>query len=176
MSQLNKGAWLLIFSLFTGPSVQQGKRITIDHFKHEPVEIVSIKQSGTLLQIGDSIKTVPDWPTTIEITIKNVSPEPVSYIEVSLYSVGPGDKDTTFYSNYIYGSRAGGARLLQPGETTTLTRDKVSGDLNGTEPAKVLIQRVMWNNDDSRMWSGGKLLRKNPTTKQYEKEGEAVAH
>lgn len=99
---------VLMFVLFSTVSGQQGhtKTLTVGHFKHEPVEVVSTKLCGATVTPRTAFTIGDDWTKDLEITIKNVSEQPVSYVNVLLYT--PADEGSNqMISNSDYGLAAG---------------------------------------------------------------------
>ncbi|MGI8734822.1 MAG: hypothetical protein ACR2LM_16130 [Pyrinomonadaceae bacterium] len=157
---------VLMFVLFSTVSGQQGhtKTLTVGHFKNEPVEVVSIKLCGATVTPGTAFTIGDDWTKDLEITIKNVSEQPVSYVNVLLYTpADEGSNQMISNSDYEFGSRPdfdGPVSLLQPNETAKLVHRFTHGNTRHPQPAQILFQQVFWNNDKWLMWDAGKLMRR----------------
>lgn len=157
-------AFLLLLTPCLAVSAQQ-RKITINHFKDEPVEIVSVKLDGLAIQPDRSFQTSAGWTGRLEIKIKNVSEYPVSSVEVSLSIESRSEQHkAATNSNYYFGNLPCGDKieLLQPGQTATLKHAGTFGDANYSGVAELALQSVVWNNDDSLIWTGGRILRRRP--------------
>ena len=146
-------------------SPQEVKSLTIGHFKDEPVEVVSVKLRGKSLSLavgGDVFAPTEDWTEHLEIAIKNVTEQPVSYVRVDLLTLAPaGSKDSISNSEFTFGNHpdSGDAPVfLQPDQTATLVHRGTHGTPADPRPAQILIQDVFWNNDNKVMWNAGKLV------------------
>lgn len=157
---------VLMFVMSVTVSAQQGptKTLTVGHLKNEPVEVVSIKLGGVTVTTGTPFTVGDDWTKDLEITIKNVSEQPVSYVSVLLYTpADEGSRQMISNSHYELGSRPdsdGPASFLQPNETAKLVHRFTHGNLRHPRPAQILFQQVFWNNDKWLMWETGKLKRR----------------
>ena len=49
-----------------------------------PVEIISVKLNGKEVRPGEKVKGDDDWLRGLTFTLKNISPQPVAYVEVAL--------------------------------------------------------------------------------------------
>ena len=147
-------------------AVAQSRRISIDHFKDEPVEIVSMTLGGVTLQPGDHINSDPTWPSRLEITVKNVTDKPISKVQILMFTPVESEQTTPF-AVYYYFIRQQGA-FLQPNATVVLT--PATGPYTGAvsnDPATVTIQKVEWNSDKSYYWSAGQIMRRGADDKYY---------
>ena len=174
---VSSGCLILAWSLAVTRTDQEGasKSLTIGHFKDEPVEVVSIRLGGRTLVPGDLFTPTEGWTKGLEITIKNVSERPVSYVTVALLtSAPPGTSDSISSSEYRFGSHPDSdsePTFLQPQETARLAHEFTLGNATDPRPAQILIQTVFWDNDNSRMWGTGKILRrKSESEPVYERD------
>jgi hypothetical protein len=138
-------------------SQEQRKRITVDHFKNEPVEIVRIRIDGRTLTPNDNqIEATSDWPVKVEITVKNTSELPVSYILVeALEKEEDSILSVSAYKFGISAEKGLQSELLEPGKTavlkykytSALRPSRPSGSLTPSRPIIVHVVEVFWNND-----------------------------
>ena len=139
----------------------QQRTITISHVKDEPVEIVSMKLKDVSIQPNVSFQVADKWTEDLEITIKNVSDDAISFAELILVVYSRTEPDTAaFNAFYRFGTALESSVRLQPNETVVLSHFRTLGDLSAPGTARIMIQTVMWNGDDSEKWYGGKKLRR----------------
>ena len=77
-TRLLASLFLLLLALCSSVSAQQ-RTITISHVKDEPVEIVGLKLKEVSIQPEVSFQAAEGWTKDLEIKIKNVSDEPISF-------------------------------------------------------------------------------------------------
>ena len=141
-----------------------------------PIEILSITLNGNEIRPGEKIKGDENWIKGLAFKIKNISDQPISYLNVHLKF----QKPNVFVSAGIlyYGLNDGAIRRgplppsIQPGETKelVLTKEnyesflyvlgqaKVSSDF---ETAPFYIERVCFENQPDVIWQAGWLMRRN---------------
>ncbi|HZJ45861.1 MAG TPA: hypothetical protein VFD63_18955 [Pyrinomonadaceae bacterium] len=148
---------LLTFNL-QGPS----KVIKIIHWKDEPAEIVSVKLRGRTINPGDTISSYPNWPKELEITVKNVSEKPITFVSLFMLAMNDSRSDSISTTVYSFGSIPGGdgvVQYLQPNQTAVLTHQGTVGDVLDPHTAEISLDSVYWNNNKSVKWKTGRMYR-----------------
>ena len=159
-TRLLASLFLLLLALCSSVSAQQ-RTITISHVKDEPVEIVGLKLKEVSIQPEVSFQAAEGWTKDLEIKIKNVSDEPISFMELILVVDSRTKPDTAaFNAFYSFGAARESNVRLQPNDTVVLRHTQTLGDLSAPGTARIVMRTVMWNGDDSRKWYGGKILRR----------------
>jgi len=149
-----------LLALCSSVSAQQ-RTITISHVKDEPVEIVGLKLKEVSIQPEVSFQAAEGWTKDLEIKIKNVSDEPISFMELILVVDSRTEPDTAaFNAFYSFGAARESNVRLQPNDTVVLRHTQTLGDLSAPGNARIVMRTVMWNGDDSEKWYGGKRLRR----------------
>lgn len=143
-----------------------------------PVEILSIKLNGKVVQPGEKIQGDDDWLQGLSFTLKNISDQPIAYIDVGLRF--PRPKVIVVYS-LTYGvdfsrgepRRESSPAAIQPGETLdlALTKEKYPGFLRilalgeasrSFDTAPYFVERICFENEPDVIWEGGMLKRRDP--------------
>ena len=141
-----------------------------------PIEILSMTLNGNEIRPGEKIKGDENWLKGLTFKIKNISDQPISYLNVHLKFPMPNG----FVSATIlyYGLNDGDLRRgsptpsIQPGETKelvltkqnydsflfVLAQAKVSSDF---ETAPFYIERVCFENQPDVIWQAGWLMRRH---------------
>lgn len=145
-----------------------------------PVEIVSIKLNGKEIAPGEKIEGNDNWLQGIAFTVKNVSDQPIVYVNlgfkfslpngfvvVSVLNYGPDVSRGTPIS-------ASSPPAIQPGKTIelVLTKDRYKMFLHVLDQAKApssfdtapyFIETVAFANSPDIIWRHGYLQRRHPT-------------
>lgn len=141
----------------TGSSQTVSKRIELANFPNPPVEILSVKLGNKELDNEELFVPTPDWTSKLEVTVKNVSTRPVSFVAIYLYA--PGDTDdaeATFGTTLEFWAHDGVAPI-QPGENAKLKHTFTHGNILDSGPARIQVDKVEWENDPVNVWMGGKM-------------------
>jgi hypothetical protein len=142
-----------------------------------PVEIISVKLNGEDVRPGEKIKGDDDWLRGLTFTLKNISPQPIAYVEVALRFPQPRGFVTYLLSYGVDLSRgdhrgASSPPALQPGETVdlVLTKEKYPGFLRilalggaarSFDTAPYYIERVCFEGEPDIIWEAGMLKRRD---------------
>ncbi len=141
-----------------------------------PIEILSIILNGNEIRPGEKIKGDENWLKGLTFKIKNISDEPISYLNVHFAFQMPNGFVSA--SAMRYGINHGEIRRgppppsIQPGETKelvltkenydsflyVLAQAKVSSDF---DTAPFYIERVCFENQPDVIWRGGYLMRRH---------------
>jgi hypothetical protein len=145
------------------------KKLIIRSFKNPPVEIVSIKLNGRTLKSNDSFSPSSDWTSNLEVTVKNVSEQIVTGVEVSLYAEKVDAADVaTFNTDLTFGApRSFTPVFLPPDGMAVLSHTFTHGDIFDFDYASIVVQRVYTKNDNTFIWSAGRMLRRSPDGHSY---------
>jgi hypothetical protein len=142
-----------------------------------PIEIVSMTLNGKEVRPGEKIKGDKNWVKGLTFKIKNISDQPISYLNVHFEFPMPNG----FVSAAVlhYGAHSSHNPMtgppppsIKPGETKELVLKKENYDslLYVLEQAKVssdfdtapfYIERVCFENQPDIIWQGGWLKRRN---------------
>jgi len=115
---------LILATLLTYHLQDPSKVIKVIHWKDEPAEIVSVKLRGRTINPGDTISSYPNWSKDLEITIKNVSEKPITFVSLFIIAMNDTRSDSVSSTVYSFGSIPGGdgvVQYLQPNETAVLS-------------------------------------------------------
>ena len=143
-----------------------------------PVEIVSIKLNGKEILPGEKIEGNDNWLQGIVFTVKNVSDQPISYVNLGFKFPLPNGFVVVCVLNYGPDSSRGEVRrtssppVIQPGQTIdlVLTKDRykmlqhVLAQANAPssfDTAPYFIERVSFENQPDVIWHYGYLCRRN---------------
>jgi hypothetical protein len=166
---------LLTVVVCSGQTTSQ--KLSIRNAVNAPVEVVKVKINGGQLSPGDKIAPTLNWPSKLEVTVKNITEEPVSYVEVAVFS----DRDNTlgvraFNSFLTFGATKSYTPVfLQPNETVVLTHTFTAGDVFDFSEAQLELRSVYWNNDDSYFWHLGSKLRRRSDGDGYDIDRQPAA-
>jgi len=72
------------------PQEEVRKKLTVHHFKDEPLEILSIKLCGTELRLDKDMVSQDDLKELV-VTVNNISEKPISL--ATIFIVSASDKD-----------------------------------------------------------------------------------
>lgn len=140
-----------------------------------PIEILSITLNGNEIRPGEKIKGDENWIKGLTFKIKNISDQPISYLNVHFKFPMPNGfvSATALHYGINHGDRRGTAPpSIQPGETKelvltkqnydsvlfVLAQAKVSSDF---DTAPFYIERVCFENQPDVIWQAGWLMRRN---------------
>lgn len=143
-----------------------------------PIEIVSITLNGKEVRPGEKIKGDENWVKGLTFKIKNISDQPISYLNIHFefpMTNGIVSASIVYYGiNPTYGNPRSGPPppSIQPGETKelvltkglydsflyVLAQAKVSSDF---DTAPFYIERVCFENHPDIIWQGGWLKRRH---------------
>ena len=143
-----------------------------------PVEIVSIKLNGKDIAPGEKIQGDENWLTGISFTLKNISDQPISYVNVSFKFPLPNGFVSVGVLNYGVNTSHGEIRRnpspapIQPGQTQelVLTKDRWKSFLyvlaqanapRNFEIAPFYIERVCFEGQPDVIWQYGYLKRRH---------------
>ncbi len=143
-----------------------------------PVEIVSIDLNGKPIVPGGKIKGDDDWLRGISFTLKNVSDQPISYVNIGFKFPLPNGF-VVYGLPYGVDSPHGESRkqssppAIEPGQTIdlVLTKQQYQVFLNVLSQAKAprafdiaafYVQTVCFENQPDVIWEYGYLKRRNP--------------
>ena len=158
----------------------QTRTLAMNHFKDEPIEVVSVSLCGTTITPGEPFFATGDYAKDLTINIRNLSDQPVSMVSLALVVSGSSASDTVMNANYSFGARPSPTQpgtMLQPGATAVLMHEGTFGEVGTPKPARLLLTDVYFNSDDSYKWAGGRMRRKvegsDPLTYTNEPEPQA---
>ena len=141
-----------------------------------PIEILSITLNGNEIRPGEKIKGDENWLKGLTFKIKNISDQPISYLNV--HFTFPMPNGFVSASAVRYGINHGEILRgppppsIQPGKTKelvltkenydsflyVLAQAKVSSDF---DTAPFYIERVCFENQPDVIWRGGYLMRRH---------------
>jgi hypothetical protein len=158
----------LVVALFVAGQ-STSKKLTVVSFKSPPVEILRIKLNGKILKPNDSFTPTSDWTSNLEVTVKNVSEQPVSCVQVLLYSDKVDAAEVmTFNTDFTFGAPKSDVPVfIQPNETVVLSHTWTYGDIFDFSSASIVVQYVYWNNDETTYWGAGRILHKGQDGNYY---------
>ena len=145
-----------------------------------PVEIVSIKLNGKEIVPGEKIEGNDNWLQGIAFTVKNVSDQPIIYVNLGFKFPLPNGFVVVSVLNYGPDVSRGASRsassppVIQPGQTIdlVLTKDRykmfqhVLAQANAPssfDTAPYFIETVAFENQPDVIWQYGYLKRRNPS-------------
>lgn len=144
-----------------------------------PVEIVSIRLNGKDVLPGEKIKGNDNWLRGVSFTLKNISDQPITYVNIGFKFPLPNGFVVAAVLNhgidcYHGESRGPSPSAIQPGQTLDLVLTKQRYDSflhvlaqaeapSSFETAPYLVNRVCFENQPDVIWEGGFLKRRNPT-------------
>lgn len=156
-----------------------------------PVEIISVKLNGRDVRPGEKIKGDDDWLRGLTFTLKNISPQPIAYVEVALQFPRPGGFVAYILSYGVDLSRGDHRRessppAIRPGGTVdlVLAEEKYQGFLRvlargeaarSFDTAPYYIERVCFEGEPDVIWAGGRLKRRDPNQPTEFRGGERYA-
>lgn len=141
-----------------------------------PIEILSITLNGNEIRPGEKVKGDENWVKGLTIKIKNISDQPISYLNVHFKFPMPNGfvSATALYYGINHGDNRRGPSppSIQPGETKelvltkqnydsvrfVLAQAKVSSDF---DIAPFYIERVCFENQPDVIWQAGWLMRRH---------------
>jgi hypothetical protein len=143
-----------------------------------PVEIVSIKLNGKDIVPGEKIQGDENWLKGISFTLKNISDQPISYVNVSFKFPLPNGFVSVGVLNYGLNTSHGEIRRgplpapIQPGQTQelVLTKDRWTSFLHvlaqanaprDFETAPFYVERVCFEGQPDVIWQAGWLRRRH---------------
>jgi hypothetical protein len=143
-----------------------------------PVEILSIKLNGKIVQPGEKIQGDDEWLQGLSFTLKNISDKPIAYIDVGLRFPQPQGFVVYILAYGVDFSRGEQRResspaAIQPGETLdlALTKEKypmfqrilaLGGASRSFDTAPYFVDRICFENEPDVIWEGGMLKRRDP--------------
>ena len=144
-----------------------------------PVEIVSIRLNGKDVQPGEKIKGNDNWLRGVSFTLKNISDQPITYVNIGFKFPLPNgfvvvavlNSGIDCYHGEI--TRHPSPPAMQPGQTMdlVLTKERYDSFLyvlaqaeapSSFETAPYFVNRVCFENQPNVIWEGGFLKRRNP--------------
>ena len=145
-----------------------------------PVEIVSITLNGKEISPGEKIEGNDNWLQGIAFTVKNVSDQPVSYVNLGFKFPLPNGFVVVCVLNYGPDTSRGAVGrtpsqpVIQPGQTIdlVLTKDRykmfqhVLAQANAPssfDTAPYFIERVSFEDQPDIVWQHGYLCRRHPS-------------
>ena len=145
-----------------------------------PVEIASIKLNGKDIVPGQKFKGDDDWLKGISFTLKNVSDQPISYVNVGFKFPLPNGFVVVIGLTYGIDSSYGEIRRspspasIQPGQSVelVLTKQRWDSFLNvlaqanaprSFDTAPFYVERVSFEDQPDVIWQGGYLKRRHAT-------------
>ena len=141
-----------------------------------PIEILSITLNGNEIRPGEKIKGGENWVKGLTFKIKNISDQPISYLNVHFKFPMPNGfvSATALYYGLNHGDIRRGPLppSIQPGETKelvltkqdydsflyVLAQAKISSDF---DTAHFYIERVCFENQPDVIWQAGWLMRRH---------------
>ncbi len=138
------------------------KHIELANFPNPPVEILSVKLGNKLLDNEEKFVATADWTSKLEVTVKNVSERPVSFIEIFLYTPGDTDEAMAVFNAFLEFKSGNGVDAAPPGQNVKLKHRSAHGNILDSRPARIQINRVEWENDPVNVWLGGEMWIRSP--------------
>ena len=143
-----------------------------------PVEIVSIKLNGKDIAPGEKIQGDENWLKGIAFTLKNISDQPISYVNVAFKFPLPNGFVVVIVLNYGLNTALGEIRRqpvpapIQPGQTQELafTKERWDSFLNVLAKAKAprdfdtapfYVETVCFDGQPDVIWQLGYLRRRH---------------
>jgi len=146
------------------PQEEVRKKLTVHHFKDEPLEILSIKLRGTELRLDKDMVSQDDLKELV-VTVKNISEKPISL--ATIFIVSASDKDEVMPSTGLIFNPGKDGPMLQPDEVTTMKWRYSSGDASIGKEWQLQLDEVIWDHDASVKWSSGFMLERVEDGKYY---------
>lgn len=143
-----------------------------------PVEIVSISLNGKEIRPGEKIKGNGNWLRGISFRVKNISDQPLAYVNIGFKFPLPNGFVVVNVLNYGINLSHGDFRTepsqpaIQPGQTLDLVLTKQRYDSflyvlaqasapSSFETAPYFVERVCFENQRDVIWQDGFLKRRN---------------
>jgi len=142
-----------------------------------PVEIVSIKLNDKEIRPGEKIKGNDEWLRGVSFTLKNISAQPIAYVNIGFKF--PLPNGFVVYSlpygiNLSLGDRGSSPPAIQPGQSLDLVLTNESyksflyvlaqaGASSSFDTAAYYVDTVCFENQSEVIWQGGFLKRRHPT-------------
>ena len=142
-----------------------------------PVEIVSIKLNDKEIRPGEKIKGNDEWLRGVSFTLKNISAQPIAYVNIGFKF--PLPNGFVVYSlpygiNLSLGDRGSSPPAIQPGQSLDLVLTNESyksflyvlaqaGASSSFDTAAYYVDTVCFENQSEVIWQGGFLKKRHPT-------------
>ncbi len=144
-----------------------------------PVEIVSIRLNDKDVLPGEKIKGDDNWLRGVSFTLKNISDQPITYVNVAFKFPLPNGFVVASVLTHGINCYHGGFRrelpppAIQPGQTLDLVLTKQRYDSflyvlaqadapRSFETAPYFVDMVCFEKQPDIIWQGGFLKRRNP--------------
>jgi hypothetical protein len=165
---------LTLFASVLFSTQTQSKPFVQTHWKDEPVEVVSVKLYGKTINPKDRV--TKEELEALEITIKNVSESPISYVSALVTSPTSNRDQVMPATAFIFGSENGSKPCLQPNEQAVMRFVWSTGDWSLGQEAQLRLYHVYWNNDKNVIWSSGDIETLGPDGIYYLKRPEVARY
>ena len=179
------GRWRLLGSVQTSTAGKQGQSkerlLEKGTFRKEAIRVVSMKAKGKPIESGKKFVEDDDWVNSLTIRLKNVSPKPIVFFEVSLtfpanadqpYGPRPGYLRDIKYGREPLSSAVGSNQLppVMPNDFVELTlsdtdREAIEGALTQLDYPKGIYVKMTLRTvifEDDTMWRAGETLTRDP--------------
>jgi|GEM_PF-1490701 len=127
----------------------------------QPVEVTEILWNGIPVAPGTALPDGGDWIANLSVKFKNIGTQPVSFVRIML-SNGKGRASTSLA--LVFGHEGVGddsTPVVEPDAFGIAVSDRVMlGSTTATGNLVMQVNTVIWNRDDSIIWSAGELWKK----------------
>lgn len=168
--------------LFVNASAQEsGRTVKKKTWGNEPIEILTVKVKGTVVDFNQVFTSGNDWFNGLTLSVKNISNKTIVFINLALDFPPPEGASKGTRDRMLYGQAP-----LPPGETDDILPPKdqpllasngtaaltlsdyddtrsfldEAGQTQSIREVTIDIDEVIF--DDGTMWTGGRMLKRNP--------------
>jgi hypothetical protein len=179
--ELLKLICVILLLQLTGLAQDHERMIDKVSWRHEPIQVVSLKTRDKSIELGKKFSEDDDWLRGLTVTVQNTSNKAIARIEIMLIFPRPGNGSSPETANYVIGMGYGKEpaevapdevlKLVLPGEMVEVKLREVNlpairedleklGFAQPIKHAQIMIRSVTFV--DGSEWGGDEILYPNP--------------